>query len=336
MAELADAKLDEKTAASGARPPRAAARPAAREFESLRRTLEALDALPAAAPSHRLRARVMGDIETEKLTLRSQAGWAVVHPRGRRLAPGPPVRARAPAPPGTRGVRPGRPRLHARRAHGHPAPARRPARRVDTMGQLFEQSVLQKGATGDRLETVLTAGEARRPDERVINGLINSMAFDTSVNVRLNALERPLLARRPGGRARRRPRVPAARDQPAGPGRHDRLPRRGAGAARPPPSCASSSATTRRTPTSASPRAARSTCSEPPPPRKPPYHENHPIPFPPRPRGRPGAGPRRARPRRRLVQQHRVLRPVEAGNAQDPRLARRRDRPRRGREGRRP
>src|ERR1022692_2330801 len=60
--------------------------------------------------------------------------------------------------------------------------------RVDTMGQLFEQSVLQKRATGERLETVLTAGATRKPDERVIDGLINSLAFDTSVNVRLNAL----------------------------------------------------------------------------------------------------------------------------------------------------
>ncbi len=60
--------------------------------------------------------------------------------------------------------------------------------RVDTIGQLFEQSVLQKSTTGDRLETVLTAGATRKPDERVIDGLINSMAFDPSVNVRLNAL----------------------------------------------------------------------------------------------------------------------------------------------------
>jgi hypothetical protein len=60
--------------------------------------------------------------------------------------------------------------------------------RVDTMGQLVEQSVLQKRSTGDRLETVLTAATSTRPDERVIDGLINSLAFDPSVNVRLNAL----------------------------------------------------------------------------------------------------------------------------------------------------
>jgi hypothetical protein len=56
------------------------------------------------------------------------------------------------------------------------------------MGQMVEQSVLQKGTTGDRLETVMTAAAVRKPDEQVIDGLINSMAFDASVNVRLNAL----------------------------------------------------------------------------------------------------------------------------------------------------
>jgi hypothetical protein len=62
--------------------------------------------------------------------------------------------------------------------------------RVDTMGQLVEQSVLQKRTDGDRLETVLnaTAVTSPKPDERLIDGLINTMAFDPSVNVRLNAL----------------------------------------------------------------------------------------------------------------------------------------------------
>jgi hypothetical protein len=60
--------------------------------------------------------------------------------------------------------------------------------RVDTMGQMVEQSVLQKRTSGDRLETIMTAAALRKPDEQVIDGLINSMAFDTSVNVRLNAL----------------------------------------------------------------------------------------------------------------------------------------------------
>ncbi len=186
-AELADGKLDPKTEAlvrahlegcAGCR----------QELETLRQTLAALDALPAAAPSPRLRAHVMGDIESEKLTERDHADLAS----------------------SIRGAAGGR---RARRfswaplllqvlgacalvvlgfTFGERAATQRQLSelrvRVDTIGQLFEQSVLQKSTTGDRLETVLTAGATRKPDERVIDGLINSMAFDPSVNVRLNAL----------------------------------------------------------------------------------------------------------------------------------------------------
>jgi len=186
MAELADARLDEGKAAAvrahidgcpGCR----------REFESLSRTLEVLDTIPAAAPSHRLRARVMGDIETEKLALR-HAGWAssiraaADSRRGRRLPWGIPLlQALGACALVVLGF-----------ALGDRAATQRQLAdlrsRVDTIGQLYEQSVLQKRAAGDRLETVLAAGATRSPDERVIGGLINSMAFDPSVNVRLNAL----------------------------------------------------------------------------------------------------------------------------------------------------
>jgi hypothetical protein len=159
-----------------------------REFETLSRTLQALDRLPPDAPSHRLRARVMGDIETEKLTLREHADWATsirtaAAPRRLRRFAWAPVLLQS---------------LGACAlivlgfAFGERAATQRQLSelrvRVDTIGQLFEQSVLQKQTTGDRLETVLTAAATRKPDERVIDGLINSMAFDTSVNVRLNAL----------------------------------------------------------------------------------------------------------------------------------------------------
>jgi Putative zinc-finger len=187
MAELADAKLDEKT--TEVMRAHIEGCPGCRgEYESLRRTLEALDALPADAPSHQLRARLMGDVEAEKLTLRRQAGWASTiraaadSRRTRRFALLPLLVPSLGA--------------CALLALGFMLGERTATQRqladlrsrVDTMGQLFEQSVLQKRATGERLETVLTAGEARKPDERVINGLINTMAFDTSVNVRLNAL----------------------------------------------------------------------------------------------------------------------------------------------------
>ena len=131
----------------------------------------------------------MGQIETEKLAQGSQADWAAS------------IRTAA----STRGGRrshwlqyllgiagacglAGR-RLHPGRAHTVTQRQLADLRaRVDTVGQLVEQSVLQKRTTGDRLETVLTAATNRKPDERVIDGLINSLAFDPSVNVRLNAL----------------------------------------------------------------------------------------------------------------------------------------------------
>ncbi len=187
MAELADAKLDGETAAA-MRTHIAGCPECRRELESLSRTLAALDALPAAAPSHRLRASVMGDIETEKLTLRRHADFAstirkAADSNGRRGFPWVPLLLQCLG-------------ACALIVIGFSVGERTATQRqladlrvrVDTMGQLLEQSVMQKRTTGDRLETVLTAAASRKPDERVINGLINSMAFDTSVNVRLNAL----------------------------------------------------------------------------------------------------------------------------------------------------
>jgi|HubBroStandDraft_6_1064221.scaffolds.fasta_scaffold367407_2 hypothetical protein len=187
MAELADGTLDAATA-DLARAHLAGCADCRRDFETLSRTLAALDGLPTGAPSPSLRARVMGDIEAEKLTQRDQADWAssiraAAVPRpARRFAWAPLLLqilgACALVVVGfTFGERTATQRqLNDLRA------------RVDTIGQLFEQSVLQKSTTGDRIETIRTAATIRKPDEQVINGLINSMAFDTSVNVRLNAL----------------------------------------------------------------------------------------------------------------------------------------------------
>jgi hypothetical protein len=187
MIELADSRLDASTAAAvrshiGSCPACSA------EFGSLGAALAALDALPPAAPSPGLAARVAGDIETEKLTQRDRARWASS------------IRSAASA----GGHRPSRWVPVFLQVSGacallflgfffgdRTATQRQLAQlraRVDTMGQLVEQSVLQKRTTGDRLETVLTAGTVKKPDDRVIDGLINSMAFDPSVNVRLNAL----------------------------------------------------------------------------------------------------------------------------------------------------
>jgi hypothetical protein len=185
MAELADARLDADTAA----PLRAHIEGCAecrREFESLSQTLRALDALPSPAPSHRLRAAVMGAIETEKLTQRGGAEWAssirrAADSRGSRI----PWAGALSALLGACALVALGFTLGERMATGRQVADL--SARVDTMGKLVEQSVLQKGATGDRIETVF-ASERQKPDEQVIDSLINSMAFDASVNVRLSAL----------------------------------------------------------------------------------------------------------------------------------------------------
>ena len=185
MIELADARLGEDAAAT-VRAHILGCAECGADFETLSRTLGELDALPSSPPTHRLRARVMGEIETEKLTQRHRAAWA----SSIRSAAG---AGRRPA-----GV------LALLQALGagalvvlgffvgeRAATQRQLAElraKVDTMGQLVEQSVLQKRTAGDRLETVLTEATTRKPDERAIDGLINSLAFDPSVNVRLNAL----------------------------------------------------------------------------------------------------------------------------------------------------
>jgi len=187
MAELADGKLDEKAAAL-VRGHIEGCADCSREFGGLRATLEALDRLPADAPSHALRAKVMGHIESEKLTLGKEAAWASSLRSARWRQP-----ARRPSwVPALLGALGACALLVLGFVLGERNATQRQLAdlrvRVDTMGQLVEQSVLQKRATGDRLETVITAARTTKPDDRVIDGLINSLAFDPSVNVRLNAL----------------------------------------------------------------------------------------------------------------------------------------------------
>lgn len=187
IAELADQKLDRETEAL-VRSHLDGCESCRREFDELSRLIASLDALPSPAPSPALRAKVMGSIESEKLTLRMESEWSE---RMRSAAPGRPARGASWIQVLVSGL--GVAALVVlgfvlgeRNATQHQLADLRV--RVDTMGQLVEQSVLQKRTAGDRLETVLTAARTTQPDERLIDGLINSLAFDPSVNVRLNAL----------------------------------------------------------------------------------------------------------------------------------------------------
>jgi hypothetical protein len=187
MPDLVDEKLDAKAAAE-MRGHIDGCPECARELASLSATLWALDALPARAPSHKLRAGVMGLIETEKLTLRGQSEWAtsIRAAAGQRRSRGFPWLRTLLQGAGACAVLALGFILGERNATQHQLAELRA--RVDTMGQIVEQSVLRKETTGNRLEAVLTEATVAKPDERVIDGLINSMAFDPSVNVRLNAL----------------------------------------------------------------------------------------------------------------------------------------------------
>jgi hypothetical protein len=186
LAELIDGRLD-AAAAGQVRSHLDGCTDCRRELEALTRTLAALDGLGTGAPPPSLRARVMADIEAEKLTQRGQAEWASS------------IRAAAQQPPRRRAWLPllfqtlgACALVVVGFAFGERTATQRQLAelrtRVDTIGQLFEQSVLQKNTPGDRMETIRTAATLRKPDDRVIDGLINSMAFDTSVNVRLNAI----------------------------------------------------------------------------------------------------------------------------------------------------
>jgi hypothetical protein len=79
-----------------------------------------------------------------------------------------------------------------------PAPATDPAlvrelvalrEKVDSMGQMVSYSLLQQQPTGERVKTVLATLDLKNTDQRVVSGLLNTLAFDPSVNVRLSALE---------------------------------------------------------------------------------------------------------------------------------------------------
>jgi hypothetical protein len=61
--------------------------------------------------------------------------------------------------------------------------------KVDSMGQLVSYSLLQQQPTGDRVKAILATLDLKQTDQRIVGGLLNTLAYDPSVNVRLSALE---------------------------------------------------------------------------------------------------------------------------------------------------
>ncbi len=164
-----------------------------REYASLARTLSALDRLPAAKPSPRLRAGFYAMLEQEKNSAASVQAAVLRHRRAARvslwrwiLAP---LAAGALALGGF---------FAGTRYAPVPAPAIDPATKrelaelrakVDGVGQLVGYTFLQQRSANERLQGVLTTLDQKNPDQKILANLVGALALDPSVNVRLSALD---------------------------------------------------------------------------------------------------------------------------------------------------
>jgi hypothetical protein len=170
-----------------------------RDYSTLAQTLEALDALPVPAPTPRLRQQFYAMLEEEKHSAASvqhtvarrqrTQWWAwIIAPlgaaalvaagfyAGARLNPAPAPQTIAVVDPETKRE------LHELRTK---------LDRVEAMNQLVATTLQhqQQQPANERLRGVLTSAALEKPDNRVIDELITSLALDPSANVRLRALE---------------------------------------------------------------------------------------------------------------------------------------------------
>lgn len=170
-----------------------------RDFSSLAQTLSAVDRLPAAKPSPRIRANFYAMLEEEKNSAASIRAAVVRRQRAARFTLWrwilSPVAAIAIALVG----------FHFGTRYGAPAPATVAAApaddsamkreiaelraKVDSVGQLVGFSLLQQRSTSERLQTVLATLDEKNPNQKILANLIGALALDPSVNVRLSALD---------------------------------------------------------------------------------------------------------------------------------------------------
>jgi hypothetical protein len=164
-----------------------------KEFAALKRTLSALDALPVLPPSPRLRANFYAMLEEEINSAACARGaerrrqrittWRwILSPiaacgllalgflAGQRHMPGPVTN----------------PLPTANDTQQELAELRQ---KVDSMSQLVGYSLQQQNSAGQRLQSIFATNTRQAPDQQVIAQLINALALDPSVNVRLAALE---------------------------------------------------------------------------------------------------------------------------------------------------
>ncbi|HUL54493.1 MAG TPA: zf-HC2 domain-containing protein [Opitutaceae bacterium] len=165
-----------------------------REWAGLQEISLKLDRLPPVDPSPRLRTQFYAMLETHRRAADSRSPFVLVRSRldrfFTRLLPARPALQFAFACSllvaglllGARYFRP---------AAADPAVSRELAdlrAKVETMDKLVSSS-LQREPTGERLRTVLASTSLKDSGPAVVNGLLTTLAFDPSVNVRLSALE---------------------------------------------------------------------------------------------------------------------------------------------------
>ena len=193
--------LDRRTAATAqldARAHLAGCPDCQREFSALSQTLATLDAMPAPTPSPRLRQNFYAMLDEEKNSAISVRVAAGRERHGHRISwlgwILSPVAAAALVAAGFfAGTRQAPPAATAPSAEV--VALRHEVRELNgkmgKMQQLVVGSILQQqqGPVSTRMQEVLAAATSEHPDEKVLNVLINALAFDPSVNIRLRALE---------------------------------------------------------------------------------------------------------------------------------------------------
>ena len=162
-----------------------------REWAALQEITLKLDRLPAVEPSPRLRAQFYAMLETHRRAADSRSPFVLMRSRVDRF-----VSLLLPARPAFQlalvcgmlglglfiGIR------YLRPAEPDPAIARQ-IEELRTKVDSMSYAMLQQQPTGDRVKTVLATLDTKNTDQRVVSGLLNALAFDPSVNVRLSALE---------------------------------------------------------------------------------------------------------------------------------------------------
>lgn len=172
-----------------------------REYASLTQTLAALDHLPPAKPSPHLRANFYAMLEEEKNSAASAQAVVTRHRRATRwLWFFSPVAACALAfggfYAGTHYSSPTVPpasteetKLLKQQLAALQAKVDKVDHRVDNVGQLVGYSLLANPSASQRLQGVLSTLDQKNPDQKVLANLIGALALDSSVNVRLSAID---------------------------------------------------------------------------------------------------------------------------------------------------